>query len=1038
MARLDDRLDRTRQSRGGLVFVCGEPGIGKSMLVEHAAERAQAADLTVMWGRCWEAGGSPPYWAWIQVVRELVDARPEVLRQPVARLSCVAEIVPELRELVPDLPPAPALEPEQARFRIMDGVSSMLLDAARSAPSLVVIEDAHQLDSASALLLDFIGPRASKSPLLVVATTREEELNRADPHLPLAQLIQRSERLTLSRWSRSEVQAFLAQNPRASPVAASTIYSVTEGNPLFVAEAAHLMEQRPELAEGGLSFPLSQGLRSILDQRTRGCRPEVLDLLRVASVMGRDFHVERLARLIGGEVDQAGLQEAVREGVLEASGPGRFRYRHILVRDVLHDGLAVDRRQALHLAMARMLEAEGSSEWSALALHYHASGPEHWERAHGAAWRAAEASLSQFAFTEAVRYAAQAVAALDRPEGPRELRCQALLLLARARILAGLPEEGRASCLQAARLAREMERWDLLATAALEYGGVFVIASVDPQLVSLLEQSLRRLGPEAEALKARVLARYAAALQPAPDPEFPIQMARDAVEMARRTGDPPILLATLRSAVSAMMDLAPPSERRALNEEHIRLATELEQPVEAHRGHLRRCMDCLDLGAWGELRQSIAAAERYAALLDHPAYQWSTEALRSMMATLEGRFATAEAHAAVAQRLAELARASQAQVTLQLQRFFHQRAMGRDEAALDHLADALAGSDGAPFTRMLVEMLEVSARWRAGQPVSPLAHRWLRATLELGDGLLLVTMAEICVAHRDPRAADLLPGFRRREGLFAGTGLMGMSCDGPLARGEALVLDLLDRWPEAEARFEDALRECEARDAWPHWIRTVLDVERARRRRGLDRVESRLAAAAERARSLGMAFPGFEIESVAPTADALPRLVREGEGWRLDGHGASIRLDDRKGLRLLALLVEHPARPFHVLDLDGEGGGAPRDIGDAGEHLDDTAKANYRRRMVELQQELDEAETWSDLGRVERLQEELEQLQRELSRAVGLSGRSRRAGSAAERARVNVQRRLRDAIRRITAQSETLGRHFERSVKTGLHCLYDP
>jgi hypothetical protein len=113
-------------------------------------------------------------------------------------------------------------------------------------------------------------------------------------------------------------------------------------------------------------------------------------------------------------------------------------------------------------------------------------------------------------------------------------------------------------------------------------------------------------------------------------------------------------------------------------------------------------------------------------------------------------------------------------------------------------------------------------------------------------------------------------------------------------------------------------------------------------------------------------------------------------------------------------------------------------VEDAGELLDGEAVAQYRRRLTDLKEELDEAERWSDLGRADRLREEMEFLAGELSRAVGLGGRRKRAASTSERARVNVQRRLRHAIDKIAEHSAGLGKHLEWAVRTGHFCGYYP
>jgi hypothetical protein len=141
-------------------------------------------------------------------------------------------------------------------------------------------------------------------------------------------------------------------------------------------------------------------------------------------------------------------------------------------------------------------------------------------------------------------------------------------------------------------------------------------------------------------------------------------------------------------------------------------------------------------------------------------------------------------------------------------------------------------------------------------------------------------------------------------------------------------------------------------------------------------------------------------------------------------------------MHMLAQLVDSPGREFHVLELSGSPTGVDR--ADSGELLDGRARAAYRERLRELRAEMDEAASFNDLARHERLAAEAESLARELSRAFGLGGRERRAGSAVERARVNVRRRLTLAVRRISAASPTLGDAILRALRTGIHCVYGP
>ncbi len=213
-----------------------------------------------------------------------------------------------------------------------------------------------------------------------------------------------------------------------------------------------------------------------------------------------------------------------------------------------------------------------------------------------------------------------------------------------------------------------------------------------------------------------------------------------------------------------------------------------------------------------------------------------------------------------------------------------------------------------------------------------------------------------------------------------------------------------------------------------------------------DRIALLLADALADFEALGMSELAERCRSrlaPPPSAAAIPELgpndtplelALEGEFWTVRGAGQFCRVRDSRGLQMLAQLVQQPGREFHVFELSGVT--QPVDGGDAGAVLDREARDAYERRLRELQSELEEAEVANDTGRRERLQDEYEQLTAELARAFGLGGRERRAGSAVERARVNVRRRIALAIEHIGKACPELARRLSAEVQTGVYCAY--
>jgi ABC-type cobalamin/Fe3+-siderophores transport system ATPase subunit len=218
-------------------------------------------------------------------------------------------------------------------------------------------------------------------------------------------------------------------------------------------------------------------------------------------------------------------------------------------------------------------------------------------------------------------------------------------------------------------------------------------------------------------------------------------------------------------------------------------------------------------------------------------------------------------------------------------------------------------------------------------------------------------------------------------------------------------------------------------------------------------VEARLSPEIENALALlgrhgdALALPRLGCDGVAAQRGAVParpmrrtanpviELVCEGEFWTVRGFGQLCRIKDSRGIQMLARLTTSPHQAIHVLELSGA---ELVDGGDAGVALDASARDAYRDRIHELRSELAQAEAWNDAGRSERIQREIDSLCAQLAGAFGLGARPRRTGAAAERARQNVRRRIADAMQRITAACPEIGRHLERTVRTGTACTYEP
>jgi predicted ATPase len=325
LADLRRGLDDIRRGHSSLFLIGGEPGIGKTALIEQFTARA-AHDVRVLFGRCWESGGAPAYWPWVQCLRVLVrQSEPGMLTNQLGvGAADLAELVPELGEFGPDLPRSLSADAESMRFRLFDAVTTLLREEARAKPIVLVLEDMHAADESSLLLLRFVARTVTDARLLVIATTRSSDRPSTEPFAgTLAELAraQRFRHIRLGGLSREQVAHLVpATRDVAAPEAlVDRIYARTDGHPFFVSEIVHLLATDSDVDV------LPQEVRAVVSQRLGMLSENSRHVLALASVVGREFSTEVLATASGGNsasvVDD--LQEAVVISMLVAANHSR-------------------------------------------------------------------------------------------------------------------------------------------------------------------------------------------------------------------------------------------------------------------------------------------------------------------------------------------------------------------------------------------------------------------------------------------------------------------------------------------------------------------------------------------------------------------------------------------------------------------------------------------------------------------------------------------------------------------------------------------
>jgi hypothetical protein len=1082
LAELRARLEDALAGRGQLVLLAGEPGIGKTRTADELANEARRRHVRVLVGRCYEGEGAPPYWPWVQVLRAYIhDHDPATLQTELGPYAAdIAHILPILRERLPSLPALPALAPEQARFRLFDAVTAVLKTAAKREPFVLLLDDLHWADKASALLLSFLAQELGDARMLIVGTYRDVELGRQHPLAEILGDLARQQcvsRIRLHGLDEEEVSHFIEGTTGRAPSLAlvAAVHRETEGNPLFVTEVVRLLEAEGRLAHPEDAFAgtiiIPQAVREVIGRRLSRLSPACNRVLTLAAVIGREFSLNTMEQASGVTrpdlltlLDEA---TAVHILVPVRTAVGRYRFSHALIRETLYDEVSTARRVQLHRQIGEALEALHGGYADArlerqLAHHFFqsAAGGDA-ERAVRYLVRAAENATTALAFEEAANHYERALQVLELGAPANgERRCALLLALGESQARAGDRPKARESFLGATELARRVSAPESLARAALGFSGPLgAVGVVDRAAVGLLEEALAALPEEDTPLRARVLGRLAVEGYYSDCRSRNASLIGQATAMARRVGDVEALGYALTATQRSLWRAESLADRLATAEEFLQRAEQAghgELALEARAWRMRSLLEQGDIRA---VDGEIEAIARLAQDQRHPFFLLRGTFYRAMRALLDGRFDDAQRLTLEARATGQRVWQEYVGVAAAIQMATLCRTRGPFAALVPVMEGFVAQYPtilGGRAMRAVV-YAELGRVGEARHEFDQLAsHDFADLPEDNGAWLSgIALLAEACALLGDaPRATLLYELLRPYAHQTVVAGLV--DCYGSASRYLGLLATTLARWDDAVQHFTDALAMNARLGARPYVALTqqaYAAMLLARDRPG-DRAQatSLLAEAAETARELGMTVLAEKLAGLQDSgARAAPpgrpqdpaaasQFRRDGDYWTI-GDGAGVfRLKDSIGLRRLAQLLRHPGREFLALDIlaMAERGGSGPSEGDTGALLDGRAKSAYRRRLEELRAAAEEAEASGDGVEAVRLQEEIDFLGREIARALGLGGRDRRAASAAERARLNVTRSIQRAVQHIATHDATLGRHLAATVKTGTFCSYDP
>ena len=429
-------LDSVVASGTAVVIIEGEPGAGKTRLLEETAADASRRHALVVWGSCLEGDGTPSMWPWVQVVRAVLDGLPTVVRETWLNGALGRLVEPRDDFTGPPVPPE-----ADARFWLFEQVVGAFAQLAGQRPVIVVIDDLQWADVASLRLLGHLAARLPRGAMIVGATRDRAPVPGPEVSRTFAELnrVPGHRRIRLGPLTMTEVAELVRQETGRRPGfgAARSIHARTAGNPLFVRELARLLGDGGAVTdEAAARVGVPSTVRDVVRSRMAGLDDATTGLLPIAALIGRDVGLSVLARAAGVSVqaclDRLGPLDAL--GLLGpvAGDPFSFRFAHDLVRESVTSVTPPQQAIRLHLRIADAIDLTGMADESAaerLAYHLWASGPlADPARTAGALIRAGRRAATKSAFESADRQLRSAIH-IARAAGLAELELSALSLL---------------------------------------------------------------------------------------------------------------------------------------------------------------------------------------------------------------------------------------------------------------------------------------------------------------------------------------------------------------------------------------------------------------------------------------------------------------------------------------------------------------------------------------------------------------------------------------------------------------------------------
>jgi tetratricopeptide (TPR) repeat protein len=967
--------------------------------------------------------------------------------------------------MIPELgaePQPDAGDAEQLRFRLFDAVTRLLRESGSAKPIMLVLDDLHDADVASLQLLKFVARMVHDARLIIVGTYRDAVMRHSPERAAIVpDILRDATHFRLAGLAEDEVARMVEVRAQRAPdpELVAALSRTTAGNPLFVDGIIRVLAAEGRFGSAQLialeSYNLPDEVRAAIQRWLGLLSPEAHTLLTTAALIGLEFERGILGKATATASERVAelIRNAQDVGIASSVGKSLCRFTHPLLREVLSQEPTPEERVRLHRSIAISLEEIHRDDFlpylSVLAHHWResAQSPEEVDKAINYSILAGDAAAKALAIHEAVSRWHDALQLNKEHQRDQLQRADILARLGGDHAVGGREKQGLKNLEDALAI---YERLGMTTKAAEVHMRLCWLLHSPLEIIDLprAEQHFR----EAEALFRQMqpdesMARLYSAwgfvcLWRMRVPEA-FEAANRAVEIAKEHGSPSVRAETANVMAASLFAAGRLRESLTQYSRIWHQADQLNDPLAG--GITQQFIFILTiLGDFGEAlkwsrREMARPRNRQGVYYQHFALGDQIN-LHSLMGELDE-----------VRRLMATDVDSRRNSAGELHLIYWEGDLEKANASWGGVADFWRSRQQYESLCIFASLLAYIRHWAGHHDT---AIELLKETLSYsvsGGYVPLEMQGRQCLSHICAQTGRIEEAraniVRCREIMASEEDWRGQV--GGVKISEAAIAVAEQRFDDADRHFAEALqiiRRYAARSmegpALCDWGRALSAA--GQRHRALEKFDE----AIEFYRRVGAGQPWIDRaeadraqvgSSKSHTArlgqTSVEALFRkEQDFWTIRYGHKLFRLKNSRGLGYIAQLLRYPEREIHALVLTG--GAEMNGPGGAGEILDSTARSDYRHRIEELREELEEAERFNDEGRAAKARAELDELESYLAGAVGLGGRSRRASTDAERARVAVTKGIKAAIQQIRAIDPELGRHLSTAVSTGYFCCY--